>query len=119
MPRVTKGAARRQSKKKLFKRVRGFRGPRGNQIRLAKEAYVKSLCYAMVGRRRKKRDFRRLWVTRISAACTVREMRYSQFMYGLKLAQVAINRKMLSEMAIHDAEAFDAIVEIAKSAVAA
>ncbi len=117
MPRVRKGAARRQSKKRLFKQVKGYRGPRSKNLRLAKEAIVRSAVNATTDRRRKKRDFRRLWVTRISAACQSREIRYSQLIYGLKLAQVSINRKMLSEMAIHDSEGFDEVVEIARKAI--
>ena len=117
MPRVRKGAARHQAKKRLFKSVKGFRGPRSKNLRLAKEAIVRSLVYATTGRRLKKRDFRRLWITRIQAACTMREIRYSQFIYGLKLAQVSINRKMLSEMAIHDTQGFDKVVQIARHAV--
>lgn len=114
MPRVAKGAARRQAKKRLFKRVKGFRGPRGKNLRLAKESYDRSLTQAFVGRRLKKRDFRRLWITRLSAACAQRGLRYSQFVHGLKIAQVDLNRKMLSEMAIHDPEGFDAVVALAK-----
>lgn len=116
MPRVTKGAARRQSKKRLFKNVKGFRGPRGKNLRLAKEAYVRSLTNALAGRRRKKRDMRSLWITRLSAACSSRNIRYGQFICGLKLAHVSLNRKMLSEMAIHDPEGFNQIVDMAKQA---
>ncbi len=114
MPRVRKGAARRQSKKRLFKAVKGFRGPRGKNLRLAKEAIVRSQVNATDHRKLKKRDFRRLWITRLSAACAQRGIRYSQFIYGLKMAQVSLNRKVMSEMAIHDPESFDAIVELAK-----
>jgi large subunit ribosomal protein L20 len=119
MPRVQKGAARRQSKKRLFNAVKGFRGPRSKNLRLAKEAFVSSQVNATIGRRRKKRDFRALWVTRLSAACTARDIRYSQFIFGLKLAQVSLNRKMLSEMAIHDPEGFDMVVELARKALEA
>lgn len=117
MPRVRRGAARRQSKKRLFKAVKGFRGPRSKNLRLAKEAYVRSLTNAFADRRRKKRDFRRLWITRISAACTSRDIRYSQFIHGLKLAQVELNRKMLSEMAIHDPEGFDQVVNLVRQSL--
>ncbi len=119
MPRVRKGAARRQSKNRLFKAVRGYRGPRRKNLRLAKEAYVRGLVNATTDRKRKKRDFRRLWITRISAACAARGIRYSQLIYGMKMAQVAINRKMLSEMAIHDADGFDKVVEIAREGIPA
>jgi large subunit ribosomal protein L20 len=116
MPRVKKGAARRQSKKRIFKDVKGFRGPRSKNWRLAQEARVRAGVYAFKDRRRKKRDFRSLWITRISAACAERGLRYSRFIYGLKMAQVALNRKILSEMAIHDPEGFDQVVEIARQA---
>ena len=119
MPRVRKGAARHQAKKRLFKAVRGFRGPRSKNLRLAKEALVRATVGATRDRRRKKRDFRALWITRISAACKSRSIRYSLFIHGLKAAQIGINRKMLSELAIHDPELFDQIVEIAKKANAA
>ena len=117
MPRVQKGAARHQAKKRLFKAVKGFRGPRGKNLRLAKEALVRAQVNATGDRRRKKRDFRRLWITRISAACVSRDIRYGQFIFGLKLAQVNINRKMLSEMAIHDVEGFDQVVALARTAL--
>ena len=117
MPRVRKGAARHKAKKRLFKSVKGFRGPRSKNLRLAKEAIVQAQVNATGDRRRKKRDFRRLWITRISAACAQRDIRYSQFVYGLKLAQISINRKMLSEMAIHDAGGFDKIVKVARQAL--
>ena len=118
MPRVRKGAARRQSKKRLFKAVKGYRGPRSKNIRLAKEAFVRAAANATTDRRRKKRDFRQLWITRVSAACKMNGMRYSQFVYGLKLAQVGLNRKVLAEMAVNDMESFVAVVDIAKAAVA-
>jgi len=119
MSRARKGAARHQAKKRLFKAVKGFRGPRSKNLRLAKEALVSSLVNATIGRRQKKRHFRGLWVTRLSAACTSRDIRYSQFICGLKLAQITINRKMLSEMAIHDPEGFDKIVELVRKALKA
>ncbi|MBN1435718.1 MAG: 50S ribosomal protein L20 [Sedimentisphaerales bacterium] len=118
MPRVRKGAARRQSKKRLFNAVKGFRGPRSKNLRLAKEAFVSAAVNATGDRRRKKRDFRALWITRLSAACRARNIRYSQFINGLKLAQVSINRKMLSELAINDPQAFDQIVAAAQKALA-
>ena len=117
MPRVRKGAARHQAKKRLFKAVKGFRGPRSKNLRLAKEALVRSQANALTDRRRKKREFRGLWIIRLSAACSSRGLRYSQFIFGLKKAQVDINRKMLSEMAIHDPEGFDQVVELAKGAI--
>ena len=116
MPRVQKGAARRQSKKRVFNDVKGFRGPRSKNWRLVQESRTRSLAMAQSGRRLKKRQFRRLWVTRLSAACQERGIRYSQFIFGLKMAQVGINRKMLSELALNDPKAFDEIVEIARKA---
>lgn len=86
--------------------------------RLAKEAAVRAGVYARVGRRRRKRDFRGLWITRLSAACRQRGIRYSQFIDGCKKAKIALNRKMLSEVAIEDPKVFDAIVEAAKAAAA-
>jgi large subunit ribosomal protein L20 len=117
MPRVKKGAAKRRANKRLFKAVKGYRGPRGTQLRLAKEAAIKAAVNATVDRRRKKRDFRRLWITRISAACAMRDIRYSQFISGCKKAQIELNRKMLSEIAIADPAAFDVIVKQAQAAL--
>lgn len=118
MPRIRQGSARRQSKKRVLKRVKGHRGSAGNLIRLAKEASTRADCYARVGRRRKKRDFRGLWIIRISAACAARDIRYSQFISGCKKAEIGLNRKMLSEIAIHDEAGFDNIVESVKAALA-
>ena len=115
MPRVRKGAARHQSKKRILKSVKGHRGAAGRQYRLAKEASVRAAVNARVDRKRRKRDFRGLWITRLSAACRQRGIRYSQFINGCKKANIAINRKMLSEIAIDNPEDFDAIVEAAKA----
>ena len=117
MPRVRKGAARRQAKKRVLKAVKGHRGSAGRLYRLAKEATVRADVNARIGRKLKKRDFRGLWITRLSAACRQRGVRYSQFINGLKKANIALNRKMLSEIAIADPKGFDAIVEAAKAAV--
>jgi len=117
MPRVRKGAARRQAKNRLFRAVKGYRGPRSKNWRLAQEAWTRAQVYALRDRRARKREFRGLWITRLSAACKMRGMRYSQFVNGLKLAQVALNRKMLSEMAIHDPEGFDKVFEVVGQAV--
>lgn len=119
MPRVCRGAARRQSKKRWFKAARGYWGPRSKNWRMVKEAVVRSQVYATRDRHQKKREMRGLWIIRLSAACDQRDIRYSQLIHGLKLAQVIINRKMLSEMAIHDSEGFDQIVAIARKAIAA
>lgn len=116
--RTTKGAARNQAKKRLFKRAKGFRGGRGNLIRTTKETLIRGGVYAFRDRRCRKREFRRLWITRITAACKQRDIRYSQFIHGLKVAQIELDRKQLSELAIHDPQAFDAVVEQAKAALA-
>jgi len=118
MPRVRKGAAARQAKKRVLKAVKGYRGAARTQIRLAKEARTRADVNARVGRKLKKRDYRALWITRLSAACRMRDMRYSQFIAGLKKAGIELNRKMLSEIAIADAADFDTIVEQAKAALA-
>lgn len=116
MPRVRKGAARRQSKKRILKAVKGYRGSVGRLYRLAKEATVRAGVNARIDRKRRKRDFRGLWIIRLNAACKQRGMRYSSFINGCKKAKIALNRKMLSEIAIDDPKAFDAIVEAAKAA---
>ncbi len=118
MPRVRKGAARHQAKKRILKAVKGHRGSAGRLYRLAKEACVRAGVNARIGRKRRKRDFRGLWITRLSAACRQRDIRYSEFINGLKKAGIALNRKMLSEIAIDDPKAFDAVVEAAKAAAA-
>ena len=117
MPRVRKGAARNRSRKRVLKAVKGHRGAAGRQLRLAKEATVRAAVNARVGRKLKKRDYRGLWIIRINAACKAREIRYSQFISGLKKAGIELNRKMLSEIAIADPPAFDLIVEKAKAAL--
>ena len=117
MPRVRKGAARRQSRKRVLKAVKGHRGSAGSLYRLAKEAVVRASVNAHKDRRRKKRDFRGLWIIRINAACRMRDIRYSQFINGCKKAGIELNRKMLSEIAIADPAGFDTIVEQAKAAL--
>lgn len=111
MPRVRKGAARRQARKRILKAVKGHRGAAGRLYRLAKEATVRANVNARIDRKRRKRDFRGLWITRLSAACRQRGIRYSEFIDGCKKANIALNRKMLSEIAIDDPKAFDAVVE--------
>ncbi len=115
--RTTKGAARTRAKRRLYKRAKGYRGGRGNLLRTVKETLIRSGAYAYRDRKTKKRQFRRLWIVRINAACRQRGMRYSQFIAGLKAANVELDRKSLSEIAIFDAEGFDAIVEAAKQAL--
>ncbi len=117
--RTTKGAARTKAKRRLYKRAKGNRAGRGNLLRTVKETLVRGGVYAFRDRRVRKREFRRLWITRISAACQMRGISYSQFMNGLKKAEVELDRKSLSEIAICDADGFDAIVQTAKEALAA
>jgi len=118
MPRVRKGAATRRARKRVLKAARGHRGAPGHHYRLAKEAVVRASVYARVGRKLKKRSFRALWITRLTAACRMRGLRYSQFIAGCKKAKIQLNRKMLSEIAIADPAGFDNIVETAKAAIA-
>ncbi len=117
MPRVRKGAARRQAKKRVLKAVKGYHGAMGRLYRLAKEATVRAAVNARIGRKRKKRDFRGLWIIRLSAACGQRDINYSRFINGCKKANIALNRKMMSEIAIADPAGFDAIVNQAKAAL--
>ncbi len=117
MPRARKGAARRQARKRVVKAVKGHRASAGHLFRLAKEAGVRAGVNARRDRRRRKREFRGLWVTRLNAACRQRGLRYSQFISGCKKANIALNRKMLSEIAIADPKGFDAIFEMVKAAV--
>ena len=117
--RATKGAARRQSKKRLFKRAKGYRGGRGKLTRTVKETLVRSGAYAFRDRRVRKREFRRLWITRLNAACRMNDIRYSEFIHGLKKAGIEMDRKTLSEMAIHDEASFKAVVDKVKEALAA
>ena len=115
--RVRKGAARRQSRKRVLKVVKGHTGAAGRLYRLAKEAKNRADVNARIGRKRKKRDFRGLWIIRLSAACGRRDIKYSRFINGCKKAGIQLNRKMLSEIAIADPAGFDAIVEKAKAAL--
>ena len=117
--RTLKGAARNQAKKRLFKRAKGYRGGRGNLIRTVKETLIRAGVYAYRDRKVRKRSFRRLWITRISAACSSRDINYSTFMNGPKKANIELDRKSLSEIAICDPEGFDAIVAAAKEGLAA
>ena len=116
MARVKGAMMTRKRRNKILKLAKGYWGAKSKHFKMANEQVMKSLTYAYTGRRLKKRDFRSLWITRISAACKLNGMNYSTFMHGLKLAGVEINRKMLSEMAINDAVAFAALCDIAKKA---
>jgi len=117
MPRVKRGVTARKRHKKIIKLARGFRGSQGKLYRPANQAVMKSLSYAYTGRKLRKRDFRKLWITRINAATRSNGLSYSKFINGLKNAGVQINRKMLSEMAINDAEGFTELVNLAKANV--
>ena len=108
--RSRKGSARNKAKKRLFKAVEGFVGGRRRLLRTAKETLLRAGMFAFRDRRAKKRDFRRLFITRVSAAAEMRGIRYSRFIHGLRLANIELDRKSLSELAIHDPETFDAIV---------
>lgn len=115
MARVKGALSTRKRHKKILKLAKGYRGAKSKLYRVANQAVMKSLSYAYVGRKLKKRDFRSLWITRISAACRMNDINYSRFMNGLKKANIEINRKMLSEIAINDPAAFAQLVETAKS----
>ncbi|MBP5617733.1 MAG: 50S ribosomal protein L20 [Clostridia bacterium] len=108
----------RKRRKKTLKLAKGYFGAKSKLFRTAKEAVMKSGQYAYIGRKQKKRDFRRLWITRISAACKINGINYSTFMNGLKKANVEMNRKMLAEVAVSDAQGFTTLVETAKKALA-
>lgn len=116
MPRATNGVAKLRKKRRLLKRAKGFRGGRHKLLRTVKEAVVRAEAYATRHRRKKKGEWRRLWITRLSAACRARGIAYSRFINGLKAANIELDRKMLSELAIHDPEVFDEIVAKAREA---
>ena len=116
MARVKGAMMTRKRRNKVMKMAKGYWGSRSKHFRVANEAVMKALTQAYAGRRLKKRDFRSLWITRISAACKLNGMNYSTFMHGLKLANVEINRKMLAELAVNDKAAFAQLTEIAKKA---
>ena len=116
MARVKGAMMTRKRRNKVMKMAKGYWGSRSTHFHVANEAVMKALTQAYIGRRLKKRDFRSLWITRISAACKANGMNYSTFMHGLKVANIEINRKMLAEMAINNPAAFTQLVEIAKKA---
>lgn len=119
MPRVRLGAARRQRKNRILDAAKGRRHPRNRRWRLVTESVTRGLNRARIDRKLRKRDYRQLWIIRVSAACLAHEISYSRFMNGAKLAGIALNRKMLSEVAIHDPQGFAAIVKMAKDALEA
>lgn len=114
MARVKGAVTTRNRRKKVLKLAKGYWGAKSKHFKMAKQAVMKSGNYAYIGRRQKKRDFRRLWITRISAACRMNGINYSTFMNGLKKSGINLNRKMLSEIAIEDAQGFAKLVEQVK-----
>lgn len=117
MARIKGAVTTRKRHKRILKLAKGYRGAKSKQFRTAKEAVMKSLAYAYVGRKQRKRNFRQLWIARISAQAKMNGMNYSTFMNGLKKAGIEMNRKMLSEIAISDKEAFAALAEKAKASL--
>ena len=117
MARIKNAKSTRKRRKKILGLAKGYWGAKSKHFKMAKQAVMKSGSYAYVGRKRKKRDFRKLWITRISAACKLNGMNYSTFIHGLKVLGIDMNRKMLSEMAIHEPESFTALAEKAKAAL--
>lgn len=118
MARVKGGLNARKKHNRVLKLAKGYRGARSKQYRVAKQSVMRALSTSFSGRKERKRQFRQLWIARINAAARMNGLTYSTFMHGLKLANVDINRKMLSEMAINDAEGFTALAEVAKSKIA-
>ena len=118
MARIKGGLNAKKKHNRILKMAKGYWGSKSKHYKMANQAMMKSLTYAYTGRRLKKRDFRRLWITRISAACKANGMNYSTFMHGLKLADIQIDRKMLSELAVNDKAAFAQLIELAKGKLA-
>lgn len=119
MPRASNGVARLRKKRRLLKRVKGFRGGRGKLLRTAKETRIRAEVFATQHRRKKKGDWRRVWIIRINAACRARGIVYSQFMRGLKKANITLDRKMLSDLALRDDPGFDQLVTVARKSIGA
>ncbi|MDY2880107.1 MAG: 50S ribosomal protein L20 [Candidatus Borkfalkiaceae bacterium] len=113
--RIKRGVNAVKKRRKILKLSKGYFGAKSKLYRVARQAVMKSLSYAYVGRKAKKRDFRKLWIARINAACRMNGMSYSTFMHGLKLAGINLNRKVLADMAINDAAGFTALTEAAKA----
>ena len=118
MARIKGGMNAKKKHNRVLKLAKGYRGARSKQSRVAKQSVMRALASSYAGRKERKRQFRQLWIARINAAARMNGLSYSKFMYGLKLAGVDINRKMLSEMAVNDAEGFKSLAELAKSKVA-
>ena len=118
MPRVKGGTVTRKRRKKVLKLSKGYYGAKSKLFKVANQQVMKSYQYAYRDRRQKKRDFRKLWITRINAAARINGLSYSRLMHGLKLAEIEVNRKMLAELAVNDAAAFAQLAETAKTAIA-
>ena len=118
MARIKGGLNAKKRHNRVLKLAKGYYGARSKQYRIAKQSVMRALTSAYAGRKQRKRDFRKLWIARINAAARINGLSYSQFMYGLKLAGVDMNRKMLADLAVNDAEGFATLVELAKSKLA-
>ena len=118
MARIKGGMNAKKRHNRVFKLAKGYRGARSKQYRVAKQSVMRALTSAYAGRKQKKRQFRQLWIARINAAARLNGLSYSKFMYGLKLAGIELNRKVLADMAVNDAEGFATLVELAKSKLA-
>ncbi len=118
MPRIKRAVNAVKKRRKIFKLAKGYWGRKSKNYRIARQAVMKSFNYAFIGRKHRKRDFRRLWIARINAAARMCDISYSKLMHGLKLAGINLNRKMLAELAVNDFEAFKALAETAKSRIA-
>ena len=116
--RIKRAVNAQKKRRKIMKLAKGYFGAKSKLYRVAREAVMKSLNYSYVGRKAKKRDFRRLWIARINAACRLNGISYSKFMHGLNLAEINLNRKVLADMAVNDAAGFTALVEKAKAKLA-
>ncbi len=114
---IKRGVNAVKKRRKIMKLAKGYYGSKSKLYRVAREAVMKSLSYAYVGRKRRKRDFRKLWIARINAGCRINGISYSKFMYGLKLAGITLNRKVLADMAINDEKGFAELVATAKSKI--
>ena len=118
MARIKGGMNAKKKHNRVLKLAKGYRGARSNQYRVAKQSVMRALASSYAGRKERKRQMRQLWIARINAAARMNGLSYSKFMYCLKLAEIDINRKMLAEMAVNDAEGFKSLAEIAKSKIA-
>lgn len=117
MARIKRAVNAVKKRRKIMNMTKGYFGRKSTNYRMAKQAVMKSLTYAYVGRKHKKRDFRSLWITRINAAARLNDLSYSKFMYGLKSAGITLNRKVLADIAVNDPEGFKALADQAKAAI--